>query len=239
MRRAMVGAWGLALLVGCGADYVEGKIACEGADDCPNGWVCLARPTDGALRCYASDQSSVSDGSVDDGSVNDSSMSDGGVNDGSVNDGSVSDGGTTDGGCDGGVEICDLLDNDCDGQIDEALDCNEPVTCTPSCSGDTPVCVMGQCVECATDTGRCADSVQTQVCVDNRWHDANVCSGDTGACTGDGVCAAFRVSGGLVTLGSTPSGTTLRLRDHGFEYTARTCATVGNGQMCVTGGFTQ
>lgn len=237
MWRVIVGASGLALFAACSADYVEGKIACEGADDCPSGWVCLPRPTDGASRCYATDES---DGSVDDSSVSDGSASDGGVTDSSVDDSGFGEGGSADGGCDGGVEMCDTLDNDCDGQSDEELDCNEPVTCTPGCSADTPVCVMGECVECATDgERRCADSVQTQVCVDNRWQDANVCIGDTGVCTGDGVCAAFRVSGGLVSVSASSGRGGLRLRDHGFEYTSRACATVGNGQMCVTGGFSQ
>jgi len=63
-------------------------------------------------------------------------------------------------------DICDELDNDCDGDVDE--DC---------------LCVQDEIRDCGSDLGVC--NAGTQVCVDGRW---SICYGASYAASGDETC---------------------------------------------------
>jgi len=111
-----------------------------------------------------------------------------------------------------GVEICDGLDNNCDGTVDEGASCGagarclqgacapcgatDPTACGEGCivcAGTTPACVAGVC-ECTP--GSCAAT--TPLCTGG----ACLCAGDScGApelCLPSGACAAFSNSSHLV-----------------------------------------
>ncbi len=57
-------------------------------------------------------------------------------------------------------EVCDFVDNDCDGEVDDGLEC---------------ACADGAQQECGTDIGLC--QVGQQACVDGRW---GPCEGEVG-----------------------------------------------------------
>lgn len=97
------------------------------------------------------------------------------------------------------------------------------------CVGDDPV--TGAAV-CQPGAKQCLDAVP-QVCDANgRWHDTPACGGLTPICTA-GACVAFRVRGGLGTLGVPPAPAHLRVKDNGFEVSPRMCGS----SLCVRGGF--
>jgi hypothetical protein len=85
---------------------------------------------------------------------------------------------------------------------------------------------------CQAGESQCAGDVP-QTCDENgRWVNGTPCAPPTPVCSG-GTCAAFRLRGGIESLGVRPPPATIRLRDDKIENTARLC----NGTMCVSGGI--
>jgi hypothetical protein len=90
---------------------------------------------------------------------------------------------------------------------------------------------------CVNDSLRCADSSTPSKCVGGVWVDQDPCPALKPAC-GNGVCAAATLSGGIVTVSDgVLSTSTVRLVEHGLEYTQTTCGMVGTQKVCVTGGI--
>jgi hypothetical protein len=112
-------------------------------------------------------------------------------------------------------------------------------SCTPPCQGATPYCENDKCVECLADSAQCENDTPV-LCVASKWSKQSPCGGNKPACS-NGVCAAARGSGGIITMSSgvlTGSAGNVRLVDHGFERMPRTCGTVKTERVCVTGGIT-
>jgi sulfatase modifying factor 1 len=70
------------------------------------------------------------------------------------------------------------------------------------CSGSTPVCLNGACVQCGSGQMWCSSSAQPQTCDSSgTWQNATACSGSTPLCS-SGVCGcvpgALQCSGGDV-----------------------------------------
>jgi hypothetical protein len=92
-------------------------------------------------------------------------------------------------------------------------------------------------VGCIDDSLRCADNTTPSKCVAGIWVDQEPCSAAKPACS-NGVCAAATLFGGVVTVAdSVLSTSSVRLVEHGLEYTQTTCGTVGAQKVCVTGGI--
>jgi hypothetical protein len=108
--------------------------------------------------------------------------------------------------------------------------------CTPACTAPQ-ICNDGTCVDCLNDDTRCDPDNTPSKCVNNVWTPQTPCGGQMPACSG-GVCAAAKLLGGIVTVG-TPvlSGTSVRLVDHGLEYTPTICGTVNSQMLCLSGGI--
>jgi predicted transcriptional regulator len=67
--------------------------------------------------------------------------------------------------------------------------------------------------------------------------DQDPCPASKPACS-NGACAVATLSGGIVTVSDgVLSTSTVRLVEHGLEYTQTTCGTVGTQKVCVTGGI--
>jgi hypothetical protein len=79
-------------------------------------------------------------------------------------------------------EVCDGLDNDCNGQVDDGLGTGQ--ACSPG-----QICIGGACVSCPTGQIAC-----TNACVDTTSDSSN-CGGCGQACIADLVC-----SGGVCAL---------------------------------------
>jgi hypothetical protein len=110
-------------------------------------------------------------------------------------------------------------------------------TCTPACTPPLQ-CDDGQCVAClSTDLPRCEANNTPSICVEHHWALQTPCGGDKPACS-NGICAAAKLTGGVVTVG-TPvlRNTNVRLVEHGLEYTASMCAMVQSKMICVSGGI--
>jgi len=88
---------------------------------------------------------------------------------------------------------------------------------------------------CNLGSKQCLGDVP-QICdADGTWHDNGTCADLTPVCNA-GVCAPFRLRGGITTVGVAPPPLTLHLQDHGFEPTQRICGASG-GPLCVRGEF--
>lgn len=100
-------------------------------------------------------------------------------------------------------------------------------TCADVCIG------KGVCA-CEEDARQCSGNTP-QLCEDGVWVDQAACGGATKVCTGEGVCAAFRLlSGGIGTFGVRPaeSGGYV-LKEQSLSAAPRAC----NDDFCVTGGI--
>jgi len=93
----------------------------------------------------------------------------------------------------------------------------------------------GPAPECTTGEARCVGDTP-QACVAGEWVDGEPCSGATPVCT-NGLCGAFHLFGGMVTVGGFGAGGSIRLVDHGLEYTTTSCGVVDDQNVCVTGGI--
>ncbi|HEY2410547.1 MAG TPA: hypothetical protein VGI10_31305 [Polyangiaceae bacterium] len=111
-------------------------------------------------------------------------------------------------------------------------------TCTPACMG-SQVCKDGTgCVDCLdTDPPRCdADNTPSQ-CINNTWTPQTPCGGQTPACS-NGMCAGAKLNGSIVTVSTAVlSNTSVRLAEHGLEYTPTICGNLPSGTVCVSGGL--
>jgi hypothetical protein len=109
--------------------------------------------------------------------------------------------------------------------------------CHPACSGATPVCSGGSCVECMNGDGRCAVGDVPEICEGGKWAKKPACGGSTPVCS-NGKCGAVRLSGAMVTVGDAVlSSTKIRLVNHGLEYEPLACGMVKGSEVCVTGGL--
>ena len=115
------------------------------------------------------------------------------------------------------------------------------------CSGDVPqVCRAGawaseaECPMRCTGQGRCVcmesmrrcDASTPQVCEGGEWVSQEPCAGATKACTGAGVCAAFKLrQGGLDAFGKRPTETPSHvLKQQSLSAAPRACGT----KFCIT-----
>jgi hypothetical protein len=83
---------------------------------------------------------------------------------------------------------------------------------------------------------RCRGNVRQRCSPEGEWQplpEAEQCGGAAPACTGDGVCAAYRQkSGGIDTFATYPSASNYVLRRQTLGMSSRTCG----GDYCVRGG---
>jgi hypothetical protein len=87
---------------------------------------------------------------------------------------------------------------------------------------------------CSAGERRCQGDLP-QTCDQNgQWLDGTRCASPTPTCSG-GICAPFRLSGGINPLGVRPAAGAMRLKDDALEQTPRLC----NTQLCVSGGITR
>jgi hypothetical protein len=109
--------------------------------------------------------------------------------------------------------------------------------CGDGCSGDTPVCVDGLCVECETGARLC-DGDTPVVCDDDHHKQRQAaCKGETPICN-NGVCRDMRLRGGLVIIEPTlrsQDGT--RLVDQSLTRTAAKCLELDGQRVCLHGGL--
>jgi hypothetical protein len=108
--------------------------------------------------------------------------------------------------------------------------------CTPNCGPATPFCENGVCVACRFQSQTCNGNTPS-FCINGSWVDQSPCAGTTPACS-NGVCGAAKLVGSVVTVsnGTLAASNGIRLVEHGLEYTATSCAMVGNQKVCVSGG---
>ena len=90
--------------------------------------------------------------------------------------------------------------------------------------------------EACTDGSLRCDGDTPEKCEDGQWIQQEPCGGTTPVCS-NGVCGVARLSGRIVTVAGAATTGGIRLVDHGFEYLARSCGTVKDEQVCVTGGI--
>ena len=109
--------------------------------------------------------------------------------------------------------------------------------CSLACSGNTPVCENGICVECETGSARCGTSDTPEVCQNGAWVQQPRCKGAAPTCS-FGVCGNAVVAGGTVTVeDGVLSAASFHLVEHGFEFSPTTCGTIVGQKVCVTGGL--
>jgi hypothetical protein len=103
-------------------------------------------------------------------------------------------------------------------------------------SGDTsPGGQPAEVVPCKEGRGRC-DGNTPQTCnADGVWENGKACGGTTKVCTGEGVCAAYRlVNAGIDSFGVRPAEGKIILKEQTLTAAPRSCNAKG---LCVTGGI--
>ena len=120
-------------------------------------------------------------------------------------------------------------------EVDASLRPNK--MCGDGCSGDTPVCVDGVCVECETGARSCDGDTPVVCAADHRRQRQAACSGDAPICN-NGVCRDIRLRGGLVsTEPALRSNAGIRLVDQTLTRTAAKCLDLDGQRMCLHGGL--
>lgn len=118
----------------------------------------------------------------------------------------------------------------CDGDVSQLCEGGmwvDQETCPEVCVGE------GVC-SCDEGTRQCSGDTP-QLCEGGAWVDQAACGGTTKVCTGEGVCASFRLlGGGIGTFGPRPaeSGNYV-LKEQTLSAAPRAC----NSDFCVTGGL--
>jgi hypothetical protein len=116
------------------------------------------------------------------------------------------------------------------------MDAGGPESCSPACRApqicDPPT---RRCVDCVTDDARCGADGTPERCDNGAWTAGTPCASDR-VCS-NGVCAPFRVRGGIVALGSPPAKTAggVRLRAQSLGHAALLCNAAQ--KLCVLGGI--
>lgn len=138
---------------------------------------CLAAAA-GASGCGGEDASGNSANAGTGGTTDGAAASDGGATGETGAGGGAGHAGSTDGGC--GSEVCDGVDDDCDGQIDEGCDCIQGQT--EDCySGDINLAGVGQC---AKGTKSCDILGEWGVCENEVLPAPESCDGKDNDCNG-------------------------------------------------------
>jgi hypothetical protein len=86
-----------------------------------------------------------------------------------------------------------------------------------------------------TAGSRSCDGDRVITCGDGRWAPSATCGGASPVCSG-GVCAPWRLSGGLTSAAETPSSGAVRLTRASWEQLGARC-TRGASPVCLAGGF--
>jgi hypothetical protein len=97
-----------------------------------------------------------------------------------------------------------------------------------------PTAGAGGTTDCDEGSGRC-DGGTPQICKSGEWVAASPCAGATPICS-NGLCVGLRLTGGISTTLGAP-GAAMRLVNHGFEYTGRSCGNVLGKMLCLSGGI--
>jgi len=108
-------------------------------------------------------------------------------------------------------------------------------SCSKACPEATPVCENGQCVECASGSGRC-DGDSPVTCEDGHWQKQPACGGEAVACSG-GVCSSARLTGTLVQTAGDLRTAEIRLVDARLDGPTLSCGSVKGEQTCVVGAL--
>jgi hypothetical protein len=107
--------------------------------------------------------------------------------------------------------------------------------------GDVPVAGAAPLpAPCKAGRMRCEGNTPQTCDEEGNWVPGKACGGTTKVCTGEGVCAAYRlVNAGIDTFGVRPAepvkGTSIVLKEQTLSRSARTCK--ADKSICVTGGI--
>ena len=146
-------------------------------------------------------------------------------------------GGTSAGGDEGGASVGGKTTNNSSGSGGEAGESGSTGDAGESGSAGEAGSAGATNPGCVNDSLRCDDSSTPSKCVAGVWIPQAPCPAAKPVCS-NGVCAAATLSGGIVTVSDgVLSTSTVRLAEHGLEYTGTTCGTLAAQKVCVTGGI--